>query len=591
MNRGICVVYGFGSGELAYELVTRSDLIVFGFDDNPQLVAEARKRLYERGVYGSRVSVRHVPSLDKLPVTGNLANLLVSEHMLIRGEYPGRAAEIHRLLRPEGGVALLRAPDDQGKGAASDSLVKWLKVDAVSPAKVGDGNWVKVAPGPSPDSGEWTHQYGNAGNTTTSEEKLGGATATTDLEVQWIGRPGADFGIDRNPRMPAPLSAGGRLFHQGMNRMIALDAYNGAVLWSLEIPDLRRVNMPRDASNWCTDGNALYVIVKDRCWVIDAATGHRAYACQMPEPYTSATHDWGYVAQDGDLYYGSAVKKGGSYTAFWGGSMWYDKNTPQSAAKVCSEALFAVHKINNQLAWIYRDGIVLNSAIAIRDNKVFFVESRNPVALQQTTGRLHGPSLWKDQFLVALDASSGAKIWERPIDTADGTIVFYLLATEHGIIIQSSTNGKFHLYNHDLDTGALQWETKNNWPSADHSGHMQHPVAINGRLFLEPSAFDLKTGEKVISQIGKRSGCHTYVGTKDALIYRGAGRQIAVWGQESHKVSTWNRLRPSCWISVVPAAGMLLVPEGGGGCSCGGWMETSLAFRPRNPVKPSKEDK
>ena len=219
------------------------------------------------------------------------------------------------------------------------------------------------------------------------------------------------------------------------------------------------------------------------------------------------------------------------------------------------------------------------------------MESRNPVALAQTTGRLHGPSLWKDQFLVALDASSGAKIWERPIDTADGTIVFYLLATEHGIIIQSSTNGKFHLYNHDLETGALQWETKNNWPSADHSGHMQHPVAINGRLFLEPSAFDLKTGKKVISQIGKRSGCHTYVGTKDALIYRGAGRQIAVWGQESHKVSTWNRLRPSCWISVVPAAGMLLVPEGGGGCSCGGGMETSLAFRPRNPVKPSKEDK
>ena len=73
------------------------------------------------------------------------------------------------------------------------------------------------------------------------------SAGTDGLEVQWLGRPGADFGIDRNPRMPAPLAVNGRLFHQGMNRIIALDSYNGAVLWSLEIPALRRVNMPRDA--------------------------------------------------------------------------------------------------------------------------------------------------------------------------------------------------------------------------------------------------------------------------------------------------------------------------------------------------------
>ncbi|MFT4559734.1 MAG: hypothetical protein ACI92S_005127, partial [Planctomycetaceae bacterium] len=26
--------------------------------------------------------------------------------------------------------------------------------------------------------------------------------------------------------------------------------------------------------------------------------------------------------------------------------------------------------------------------------------------------------------------------------------------------------------------------------------------------------------------------------------------------------------------------GMLLAPEGGGGCSCGSWMETSIGFMP-----------
>ena len=74
------------------------------------------------------------------------------------------------------------------------------------------------------------------------------SSVSSELEVRWLGRPGADFGIDRNPRMPAPLAVGGRLFHQGMNRMVALDAFNGAILWSLEIPDLRRVNIPRDCA-------------------------------------------------------------------------------------------------------------------------------------------------------------------------------------------------------------------------------------------------------------------------------------------------------------------------------------------------------
>ena len=48
-----------------------------------------------------------------------------------------------------------------------------------------------------------------------------------------------------------PLAINGRLFIQGLHRIAALDAYNGAILWSLEIPDLERFNMPRDCSNWC----------------------------------------------------------------------------------------------------------------------------------------------------------------------------------------------------------------------------------------------------------------------------------------------------------------------------------------------------
>ena len=63
-------------------------------------------------------------------------------------------------------------------------------------------------------------------------------------------------------------------------------------------------------------------------------------------------------------------------------------------------------------------------------------------------------------------------------------------------------------------------------------------------------------------------------------IQTGAGT-VTVWDQQDGKSSTWNRLRPDCWLSTIPASGMLLSPEGGGGCSCGTWMETSVGFIPR----------
>ncbi|MFI5380363.1 MAG: hypothetical protein ACHRHE_13775 [Tepidisphaerales bacterium] len=55
---------------------------------------------------------------------------------------------------------------------------------------------------------------------------------------------------------------------------------------------------------------------------------------------------------------------------------------------------------------------------------------------------------------------------------------------------------------------------------------------------------------------------------------------LTLWGTDSGSVSSWSRLRPDCWISTIPANGMVLAPEGGGGCSCGSWPEMSAGFVP-----------
>jgi hypothetical protein len=89
---------------------------------------------------------------------------------------------------------------------------------------------------------------------------------------------------------------------------------------------------------------------------------------------------------------------------------------------------------------------------------------------------------------------------------------------------------------------------------------------------------DLKTGGLLpITMPG--GGCGTYAATAKSLIFRSSN--VTLWNLETGKRSDFNRLRPGCWLSTIPAAGMLLSPEAGGGCSCGKWLETSLGFRPR----------
>ncbi len=76
-----------------------------------------------------------------------------------------------------------------------------------------------------------------------------------------------------------------------------------------------------------------------------------------------------------------------------------------------------------------------------------------------------------------------------------------------------------------------------------------------------------------------KGGCGTYALTKHAAIYRAGS--VSLWPLKGAKgTSSWSRLRPGCWLSTIPALGMVLSPEAGGGCKCGNWYETSVVFMP-----------
>jgi outer membrane protein assembly factor BamB len=560
---GFAIVVGLTDGSLTRALASQSQLNITAFDDDLDLINTIRRELTTEKLHGSRITLIHLPDLKKIPLTSCVGNLVCSE----RKDLPCPSSELSRLTRPHGRTAL--------PGGTFSTRA------------------------PIPGSGEWTHQYGPPSNTAYSGERLGGSQATGELELQWIGRPGANFGIDRQPRMSAPLATNGKLFHQGLNRLMALDAYNGQILWGMEIPDLRRVNIPHDCANWCADDDHLYVAIKDLLWVLDAATGKRVTTLKLTADHRDS-HEWGYIAQEGDTVIGSSVRLGAEFKKYFGDA-WYDKvGRDSDTANVLSDNIFGYSKSTWKGNWSYSRGLIINPTISLSDGKLCFLESRNADLKKDTSGREATRNLWKDIHVVCLDASTGKIIWEKPFPKtllrtdAKGFIqVSYGAMTSEGFLAtlsEGDTNelgkptdkGIFSYHYFDLADGKLRFQSQTSWRINHHGSHISHPVVYEDKVYTDPTGISLPDGKPLDHNFGPREGCSAVVGTSYGLLLRGIDRCLTFWSHDQKKPTHWPRLRPSCWLSFLPAQGLFLVPEGGGGCSCGGWMETSLAFIPRN---------
>ena len=91
---------------------------------------------------------------------------------------------------------------------------------------------------------------------------------------------------------------------------------------------------------------------------------------------------------------------------------------------------------------------------------------------------------------------------------------------------------------------------------------------------------DLATGQTLTRGFPPGHGCASYSLSTQGLFSRLG--ETTWWDVRNNKVNRFKRVRTDCWISVVPAQGMVLSAEGGGGCSCGNWLETSMGFIPRS---------
>ncbi len=557
-DRGFALVFGADAAREAYALSNATALHVICVLEDSAEVADHRRRLVASGVYGRRVTVFHAVTLADLPLPELFANVVV---------YPVAGRETLRITR--------------------DQVRRFLQPGGVL---VQDGEIVWTAP-PIEGSGDWGHMYGGADNSSFGGEALADAASTDDLEVQWVGRPGPRYQSDRQTRKPAPLAAGGRLYMQGLQRIICCDQYNGTILWSVEVPEMMRWNVPRDSANWCADDRHLYVAVLDEMLQIDGRTGEilqrfRAAGNRDAE----RAWDWGFVAragQTGDragVLLGSSVRPGAIFTDWWGGTNWYDQHDGELAGKVASDALFAVDPETGRELWRRSEGLALNATLSVGENEdgrtvLYFVEARNTEVVRGATRRLQSDALWRDLYLVAVDAFSGRTLYEKPIDPMPGVTAFYLVHSQGKLLLSSSADNEFALYCLEASDGSPVWDTRFAWQADHHGKHLVRPAVVGNLVFMRPKVMDLETGSQFDLDFPDGHQCGTYTLTRNALFARAGDTMM--WSVNDEQISRWDRHRPDCWISTIPAGGMVLSPEGGGGCSCGSWIETSLGWMPK----------
>jgi outer membrane protein assembly factor BamB len=286
---------------------------------------------------------------------------------------------------------------------------------------------------------------------------------------------------------------------------------------------------------------------------------------------------------------------------------------------IVSQKLFALDRKSGATKWEYGDSgrVVINSTITVTDGKIYFVESRN----SKTTGDADGSLLLRDMlsekaFLVAMNAGTGAMLWEKPLDFK-ATTVLYLSAQDGKLILTgayhtgpladiapsdeagvrqpniSNDDVKNTLINYtyravDAKDGQTLWTaayTSDSSIGAQHNYNVSHPVITKDAVWGAPgeqyaTRVDMKTGVlKEYKNIQRQKGCATPTGSARAMFYRSLA--IASFDFASEKqfyISTVNR--PSCWMNILPAGGVVQMPEYSIGCNCAFPLQTSIVLVP-----------
>ncbi len=559
IDSGYCLDLGCGDGQLALEIARRTELFVYAVDPDPENVKRARKLLTDAGVYGDRVMVFEA-EIEDSGLPDYFANLVVSGRSLSANLPRSVLAETYRMSRPWGGMVIT------GKSGV-------MKVEER---------------GALEGAGQWTHQYADPSNSVNSGDELIrgplGMLWFSDLEQPMTQRHG---------RGPAPLFNKGVLYSEGLDSLIAVDAYNGHKLWEYSLPGILEafdgdhlMGTSGTGSNYCVSDDSVFVRRGGECLKIDAVTGKLLATFSAPKKKGEGDPVWGYIAHEEGVLFGSIsdTEHIATYRYRPGGDM--------SQQLTEAKAFFALDVESGELLWRYDAKHSLrHNAIAIGNKAVVLID-RPQASSDRRKETKTGEGEHLTGELLALDAFDGTVLWKNDKDIF-GTVS--AISKEHHAVMMSYQPTSFRLASevggrlavYDLSTGSMKWETKSEYKS--------RPVINQDTIYAQGGAWDVLTGDERPFNFKRSYGCGILAGARDLMVYRSAtlGYFDLTLNRETED---FGGIRPGCWINAIPAGGLVFAPDASAGCSCSYLNQSWIALqtdgvrapiiRPSSPSAP-----
>ncbi len=611
ISAGYALCLGLGTGRLAEELVTQSDLNVIVIDPDAEAVDSFRRKMDAAGLYGRRVSVQ-TADLYPFDLPPYLVSLIVSERPWDAHFEAGLNAErLIRSIRPYGGVACLKLgslPREAFARRFNDGAIDGAE------AHVAGGYGFIRRPGPLRGAGSWTHENGDAANTVFSPDQR----VKAPLGLLWFGGPSHQDVLPRHGHGPAPQVAGGRVIIQGIGVISARDVYTGRVLWRREMETLNTYDMYYNKSyvddiydrtynqrhmpgagelggNFVTTTDRVYLIAGPICHVLDAATGETVTQFTLSPTLAEDAKDrrqanWGTLLTSGDLLIATAEPyriigddRGRSVVETW--------NARYGPA---SRKLVVMNRHTGKILWERAAAMSFrHNSIIVGGGKVFCIDGISPA--KRAMLRRRGVGRADAGSLLALDLHTGRQIWAEE-DDVFGTWLAY--SAEYDIVLQAGSAAKDRASD-EVGEGMSAFGGSNGKPLWRIDGVYFGPPMLHHRLIItQPEgatqvtrpakAYDLLTGveaRRVHPLTGRDIpwswiryyGCNTAIASEHLLSFRSASAAIVdmTTGQGTASLGGF---KSGCTTNLIVADGVLNAPDYTRTCICSYQNQASVAL-------------
>jgi outer membrane protein assembly factor BamB len=528
---GVFVHLGAKDGKDSAALQRTESVFVQGLSRDPKVVAAAREAIWKQGTYG-KVSFDQLYG-DSLPYVDNFVNLLVVEDASGISQ-----EEMTRVIAPNGVAMVLR-----------------------------NGQWEKIVK-PRPDNiDDWSHYLHDAsGNAVAHDDVVG-----PPRHLQWVGSPRWSRHHDRMASMSACVSSGGRMFYimdEGSRisiqlppkwKLIARDAFNGTVLWKVDITKWQNHLWPLKSGptqlsrRLVAMGNTVYATlgIDSPVVALNAATG------EIIRTYEGSGAAEEIIAH-GDLLF-FVVRKGEAELAGYA-PIHGQVGDQKEAAK---------------MFWNEEPRVVM--AYDAKSGKQLWAKQTrcSPLTLSADDDRVY---FHDGEKLLSLDQKSGAQVWQTDPVTRRQAFTFNFgprLVIYQDTVLYSGGDGK--MKGVDSKSGKQLWES-----SFPNSGYQspQDLMVVNGMVWVAPTTSgkdsgvytgrDPRTGEikkefpPDVDTYWFHHRCYIAKATDNYIIPSRTGVEFVDPKKGHWDINHW--VRGGCLYGVMPCNGLTYTPPHD--CAC-----------------------